>query len=56
MMERTLKVIFKMAVVIFVLLLLYELLHMLATFERGYEAIGGEALVFYIPLICKALK
>lgn len=55
-MERNIKIIFKIAIVLFALLMLYELLHMLATFERGYEAIGGEALVFYIPLICKALK
>ena len=33
----------------------YLILHHIATAERGYEAIGGEICVFFVPLIIYAI-
>lgn len=29
----------------------YEWLHRIATLQRGYEAVGGEALIFALPFL-----
>lgn len=34
----------------------YLLAHQAATFERGYEALGGEMFVFIIPLLVWGAK
>ena len=34
----------------------YEILHIIATAERGYDAIGGEIFIFLMPYLIKTAK
>lgn len=36
--------------------ILFQVLHMAATFERGYEAVGGELCVLFLPLVYIVIK
>ena len=41
---------------IIALVAIYQVLHIIATAERGYKAIGGEIFVFIIPFIIYGFK
>lgn len=34
---------------------IYIVLHMVATWQRGYEAVGGEAFALVVPLFASAI-
>lgn len=54
--EKPLQRIEKVVLWFLVLSVLYLLAHTAATAERGYEAVGGEAVVWLIPLFWWFIK
>ena len=47
--KKNLKFIIKWVVVLLASVMFYKVCHYVATFDRGYEAIGGEIFMFLIP-------
>lgn len=47
--KRNYKFIIKWSVVLLASVMFYKFCHYIATLDRGYEAIGGEAFMFLIP-------
>lgn len=38
------------------LVVIFNVLHFFATLERGYQAVGGEILIFALPILWYAIK
>lgn len=47
--KKNLKFIIKWVVVLLASVMFYKVCHYVATFDRGYEAFGGEMFMFLIP-------
>lgn len=54
-MRKNFKKILIAAVVIAAVFIGYDILHNIATAERGYDAIGGEIFIFLLPYLIKTV-
>lgn len=55
-MKLLFKIVFKPILIVAGLFILYYLLKAVGEAERGFEAVGGEILIFCLPIIFYAIK